>query len=549
MFPEQYGHCSARRRQPILRSRLGTRLPVRRRRRAATHVALSWGILSLAISIHSWATEPTLAPFANGPASIAPAQAHFDPAGDAVARRTDSAQVIIPEEARNRIVDLLHLSVGMWEPDAADEDLFAGQFSNSGSFFRLDVRLQGVVNPPGSIDPFSFTPFRYGPRPVFGFIEIDMDGDIDTGGEIDAPEYRYLGNIARFGGNVTRPDLRPRVALTGTAIDNQLHTPPFVERSGEDFHLALLGEEFDPGDIEVIVGDSDRHFEPGETWNLLGRFFHRAHGYEPFAVTDGGSVPGAYEPLCTLRFDHDSDTNTTVVSLVFPLTNTGAGMMANQPPQPNDQDPTNQASILEALEDLQLSAKVLAEFPTDQPGSEVLMNWATRDPRRGLNINGWRMTALLGTSYSTPNLNAVQIVWTDAFPNVIRGDIDGSGSADLADAIRIAAFVAETDDHDGLVDDRVRIPNFARNFAVADVNYDGYVDFEDIRLADRRGDHDDDGDVDLYDLARFQTCFGRTGGSGEPGGGCQRMDLTGEGRIDLDDLIELRLRLSGPGRP
>jgi len=482
------------------------------------------------------------------PVVIGPRTVFADPPTDAVARRTDASASDSDLDVPYRLVDLLNIAVGYWDPDAPALDLFAGRFVNAGAFFRLDLRFRGVVNPPGSVDPFSFAPFRYGPRPVFGFVEIDMDEDIDTGGEMDAPQYRYLANVARFGGNVTLPGMRPRVALAGTAADDDPGTPPFVERSGEEFHLAFLGAEFPPQNVHFVVGDNDLHFEVGETWDITGTFFHRAHGYEPFSFAEGGSVPGEYMPRCTVRFDHNVQENVTRVSLVFPLTNLGAAMMRNRPVEANDQDPTNQASVLEALEDLTLSAKLLNQFPSDEPGAQMLSNWFDRDARRGLNVAAWRMTALLGTSYSLPDANAVRFVWTDVFPNVVRGDVDGSGRADLADATRVAAFIAESDDNDGLFDGRVRIPGFAANFSVADVNYDGFVDLEDIRLADRRGDDDDDGDIDLRDLARFQMCFGRDDAD-NAAQGCQRMDFTGDGLVDLEDLNELRGRLHGPGGP
>jgi len=426
--------------------------------------------------------------------------------------------------------------------------IFEGQYTDASVFFRMDLFVRGLVNPPGGIDPFAFSPFRFGPRPIIGFIEIDMDGDINTGGETFAPGFRYLSNVARFGGNVRRADLRARVALSGDAVDGNLLTPPFIERSGEEFHLAFLGDHIEPGDIHVVVGNNNTQFEAGEVWDVTGPFFHRAHGYEAFSLAEGGGFPGEYIPFSTLRFQHIPIENVTRISLVFPLTNLGAALMRDQPVQTNDEDPTNQASVLEALEDLKLSAEVLRLFPIDDPQAELIVNWADRNPRRGLAISGWRVSALLGTSGETPNANAVDIIWTDLFPNVVRGDVDGSGRADMVDAAHVRGFIDKADSIDGVLDGRVSIPDFATNFVIVDVNYDGVVDRDDLRLADRRGDQDNDGDIDLRDVSRFQLCFG-TLGPGDASLACQRMDLTGDNRVDLADLAAFRERIHGPGGP
>jgi len=109
---------------------------------------------------------------------------------------------VLPFNAQaHRLVDLTELSVAAWSPFEPQSDLFLGEFDADGQFLRLELVLNGLVNPPGPADPFDFQPFRYGDHPVYGFIEIDMDADADTGGELDAPQYRYLGNVARFGGH------------------------------------------------------------------------------------------------------------------------------------------------------------------------------------------------------------------------------------------------------------------------------------------------------------------------------------------------------------
>jgi len=58
-------------------------------------------------------------------------------------------------------------------------------------------------------------------------------------------------------------------------------------------------------------------------------------------------------------------------------------------------------------------------------------------------------------------------------------------------------------------------------------------------------DLDSDGDVDLGDFARFQTCFTGSGGTFvDPA--CCLFDLEPDGDIDLDDYAEFRSRFTGP---
>ncbi|MBI4716779.1 MAG: hypothetical protein HY763_03165 [Planctomycetes bacterium] len=57
------------------------------------------------------------------------------------------------------------------------------------------------------------------------------------------------------------------------------------------------------------------------------------------------------------------------------------------------------------------------------------------------------------------------------------------------------------------------------------------------------GDTDDDGDLDLRDLAELQACFGRTTVAGSL---CVRLDRGGDGVADLTDLADVVGRLTGP---
>ncbi len=57
------------------------------------------------------------------------------------------------------------------------------------------------------------------------------------------------------------------------------------------------------------------------------------------------------------------------------------------------------------------------------------------------------------------------------------------------------------------------------------------------------GDFDDDGDIDLVDLAAFQNC---SGVADVPAAGCERMDREPDGFIDLVDWAAILGRLTGP---
>ncbi len=465
--------------------------------------------------------------------------------GDAVPRPMDPGAILPFDIEAHSLVDLQCIVIGAWSPDDSLSDLFTGRFGTDGDFLRLDLVVRGLVNPPGSADPFAFDPFRYGDHPVYGFVEIDMDRDVQTGGELDAPEYRYLGNVVRFGGNVLRSEFRDRVALDGTAFDHEFLTPPFVERHGEEFHLALLGGQFSTGDREEIIGDGDGIFENGETWNIKGPFFHRAHGYEPFSFIKGGPYAGVYAPDVDLQFRHDRVDNVTYLSLVFPVTNVGAGLMYDEPPEPVNRDPSDHASVYEALLDLQLSALMLEILPTGLPEEDIIAGWAEHDPIDHLDPGAWSITAILGGSYTLPHPTDVHFLWTDIYPNVVPGDVDGSGARDGRDAQLIGEHIAQEDPLDGVVDGIATIIAFATDFSVYDVNYDGVVDAMDLASLDPDGDSDQDGDVDLEDFADFQRCFGSTG---SPIPLCDPLDLVRDQQVDLEDIAAFHARFSGPQR-
>jgi len=469
---------------------------------------------------------------------------YTDPDFDAVARRTDPVGTAPYDPGAHRLVNLRTLTLGRWEPFEPQVDRFSGQFMPSGSYLRMDLVLDGLHNPPGSIDPSAFDPYQYGDHPVYGFIELDIDDDHDTGGEVDAPQYRYLANIARFGGLPEGDAFDNRVAKDAGAFDGDFLTPPYVERHGEEFHLALLGDQFAPSDIVVVQGNADLAFEAGETWNITGTWFHRAHGFEPFSFAYGGARPGEYAPACVLQFAHHIVDDTTTLSLVFPLTNPAAAALTGATPEPNNHNSSDQSSINEALQDLVESANFIVGFPTGEPEEQLILGWANAGPGSFLQPADWRPTVLLGVSYAVPGYG---FVWTDAWPNVLRGNVNGENGVSHDDVDEILDCIESRDADDGAIDGAVVIAMFPVDFNNHDVNHDGRVDTLDSWLASVVGDWDGDGDVDLADFAGIQVCQGWTAGSGPMA--CGLADLNADGSVSLADFVWWQNVATGPAGP
>lgn len=458
---------------------------------------------------------------------------------DAVVRRTDPVKPVdvALEPIRMRAIELIDLAMGTFEPFDPRNDRFAGAFDEEGEFLRLDLRVAGVVNPPGRIEPTQYTPFLYGPRPIYGFVEIDMDVNPWTGGETEDPEHRYLANLARFGGNVPDRVWRLRTALSARVLDDDFETGPSYERHGEEFHLAFLGGEA-TGVVET-AGDGDATFEEGESWLLRGAYFHRAHGFEPFSLATGGQTPGRYMPPCDVRFQHNVADDTTQISVVFPLTNLGSALVRGQPPQPPNGNPSDQASIEEGMADLRDSAQFVLEFPTFMPEEALIHGWASQHPASYLDPTAWRVSAILGTVHALPRGEA-SFIWTDLWPNVLPGDFMGKGSRDESDAEAVVAFVNQFDGKDGVDDGVVPLPNFSRNFSVLDVDYDGAIRWSDAPHIN--GDVNRDGRVDMLDAAHLQRCFGPSGRHST----CEPSNFDDNDLIDWNDARVFGWLMGGP---
>ena len=473
-----------------------------------------------------------------------------DPPDDTVARRADTGADGPIDPIAHQYPDILSCAIGAWQPAAPQTDPFVGEWATGGDFFRLDLVLKGLANPPGTLGHgYPFDPFQHGPNPVFGYIEIDMDANAHTGGELDSPDVRYLGNAARFGGLPADPRYAGHAAVDASAFDGSFTTFPFVERSGEEFHLAFHGWE-----ISQIVRSNEENtvFDPGETWTLTGKLFHRAHGYERFSYACCTGASGSYEPDVQIRFYHAIGVDETTVSLVYPLANVGSALMRGETEvQILDGDASNQSSVLEAMDDLVFSTINAPTAWRNNPRFPIIAPWESANPAGYLDPATWKATVVVATAYTAAQQDAM-FVWTDLAPDVKAGDFNGDGLVTSADLTLFDAFLTTCDglaevDADGIVNGRVQLLDFGHNYSLFDVNYDGVVDQADRPVLPPPIDFDGDGDVDLKDYRAFQACFDVPDPPASPFG-CDSADRDRDGDVDLADFGYFATCFNGPGQ-
>ncbi len=456
-----------------------------------------------------------------------------DAVGDAMVRRTDVVQAGDMENFDAQVIDLRQVTVAGWLPDDPVGNPYVGAVvaPNAAHLLRLQIVFDGLVNPPGTIGLGGrpFEPFRYGPRPVYGFIEIDIDGKINTGGTLEsAATLTYLANVARFGG---RPNaaIRDRVALKFANYDNDISTPPQYERSGIEWVLTFCG----CSDISIVSGDieGDSAFNAGETWIMQSRFFQRTTGFKDVSASNG-SNPGLYDPMVNLRFAHNDVTDTTTVTLVYPLDQVGAGMLAGAPAEPLNGDILDQHSIEEGMQDV---IDFLGVLPA--PGQTFLIadGWAGATIGNFLDPTCWNLTAIVGTTYSMAVTSLY--VYTDVGFTETRGDLNGDGAANQVDAgifdTSLLSLDGGPDDFDGMTNGEVVIASHARNFSMLDTDGDGFINVLDRDLIDPPpppvfGDLNGDGVVGAVDLAIL---LGGWGGAPDAQG-----DLNEDGVVGALDL-------------
>lgn len=410
------------------------------------------------------------------------------------------------DASSHRIPDILAYQLGNWRPNDANDDLYEGCWDPNANFFRFDIAFNGLVNPPGFVMPGnSYDPYKYGPNPVFGFVEFDMDNKVNSGGEVDAPQNRYLGNVARFGGvpNVAR--LADRVAKSHDDLDGVQDTPPHVERSGEEFHIALLGRVICDNEncdgIIIITGDDDCEFEMNEVWVVPGRWLHRAHGYEQYS---GAGGDGQYEPVLDLRIASIPEENKTVMSIVYPLNNVASAAMTDDPGvEGANGDDQDQNSIEEALIDLEISAANVSNAPP------IIADWASQSAADFLDSEAWHVNASVGMAYVSNGPPSARFAWTDIVRGPVPGDFNADGLVTMLDVSLLDGFIQENDGDPSADEDQnnanasVDIIDFGPNFSVYDLNYDGIVDINDKCAMNVLGDMNRDLNVNIDDVSGF----------------------------------------------
>ncbi len=418
-----------------------------------------------------------------------------DPRGDVLVRRTDpGADGALKPGAT--MPDLISARLSGWEPDECDP--YEGEVdpSSTPDVLRIALTFAGLINPPGVLDldgpgGLPHDPFRFGPSPVFGFLEIDVDDNPNSGGEFHPIALtRYLANVGRFGRTpVGFPS--DRAVLRQGETDDDFFDGPYYERSGADFALAMCGC-YDT----VLVsecGDGDGQMQAGERMTVRGRFFQLMLAVEDYACfggtqfEDGPSMKGHYDPPVDLRFTHDDEQNVTLVELIYPISMRGAAMLTGEPQQfiGSSFGGGDHYALQEALRELNFVA-ILADALEEQELLVLVDGWKNQAPPNFNDPGEWRVTALFGTAYDVPEPVAT-FAWTDTGFGEAFGDFNGDGASDYADHELVGCEIEDLDgdpvlDSDGTQNGAVGIPSFGLLFSAFDMNYSGGVDAFDSKI-------------------------------------------------------------------
>ncbi len=455
-----------------------------------------------------------------------------DAKGDQSFRPTGSMTASFFKEAE---IDLRSLSIQFWAP-RSKANPYDGQVVSykNAHIFKLELVVDGLVNPPGplGLGGHPWDPDRFGPRPVFGYVELDVDGRKNTGGELDpVARRRYLANVGRFGG-LPYGSFGERAVTSASDLDYNFSSAPQYERSGAEFALALCGC-FAPTIVQEF-GNGNGQFEAGEVMDVRGRFFERMQAIAPYAGAYGGSDFGLYDPEVKLRFEHDPIDDETTITLVYALDQVGAAFLRGKMPQPMDLNVLNQVSVAEALNDLIYTANGFWGPVWNSDVSELIEDWAGGLVSEGLDVREWNAVALIGTSYQQQN--SALYVWTDVGFDFTFGDLTMDGAADSTDVKAVKSIMMTLDggpgDADGQYNNSVQIPNFGPSFNVHDINSDGLIDSDDagaIPIGAFSVDQNGDGVINGADLATLLSQWGLSGTA----------DLNGDGIVNGADLATL----------
>jgi len=507
---------------------------------------LRWGqrtclgvLLGLAAAGPSWASdEPAV---------------YTDPGGDAVLRRTDPG-ADGPVNQASRLPDLKTMTLGGWTTPTPTTNPYNGAWKDprSANLLRIDIEFKGLVNPPGPLNLLGdgFDPYRYGPNPVFGFVEFDADREPDTGGQVDYVRNHVLGNVSRFGGALS-DSIGERAAVTAADFDGNLLTSPLVERSGEEFQLSFCScFSFT---INTQGDATPATFDAGDTWILTGRFFQRIDAFSEYSSAFNGSKPGMYDPTVNVRFKHDTATDRTMISLVYGITNAGSAALKGQSTQGNDFNVANQTSVDECLSEIRFAAQNNSDGPNTPYA--LLKDWSDSnhsDFADFLDPTRWRIKAIVGTSYSAQQTGA-NYVWTDVGPDFEFGDCNFDGFTNAGDLAVLRQAVAQSDggtaDADGAANGQFSLASFGENFALYDFDYNGFINALDFDLYGTRqkGDVNFDGVLNAVDQALVGNMLGSQSGQAlyNPAG-----DFNADGKVDGADQrwLSKRIRLDRAGQ-
>lgn len=466
-----------------------------------------------------------------------------DPIGDQVLRET--ASVNTSQIDMSALPDMLSLTFTAWQATNPAVDPYTGWAVEPewAHLVRIDLTLDGLHNPPGplALAGTPYYPFKFGDRPVYGFIEIDIDNNINSGGEFEsAARFRFLANAGRFGGLPAGP-VGDRTALSTDDYDGDFFIGPQFERSGADMTLVMCGC-FDPVLVQEI-GNGDGLMQAGETMIVKGRFFERFQALSQFSGVFGGSDFGAYDPIVDLRFRHDLGADTTTISLVYPLDAQGAADLSGEQIQLLDFNLFNHTSVAEMLRDIILtSSGCCGPIFNDSIVLTLAQDWISpyfpnvtlieQNLTQYLDPTQWKATAIVGAPYATQQ--AGLYAWSDLGFQWLFADLDHNGLVNIADKTvfinTLNSLDGTSSDADGSLNGVVIIQNFGANFNLFDLNYDGAINSDDASLitAAPLADLTGDGLVNGSDLARVLINWG-------PCAICPE-DLNQDGLVNGSDL-------------
>jgi hypothetical protein len=456
---------------------------------------------------------------------------------DAVVRRTDSCNCG-PMLSLQRLPDVKDVRISAWQSTTAEEDPYTGTYTshNGAHLVRIDLVLSNVINPPGplGLNGLPYDPFVYGDSPLYGFIEFDIDGDKDTGGDLNSGEaaVHYLANAARFGARPNGPLGARAASGSGDLFESWSH-PPQVQLSGADWLMTFCGC-FNAVPV-YKANPNEQVFGPGSTWIMEGRFFQRATAYQGASTMTGGSSPGLYDPIVRVRFRHSISQNETTVSLVYALDQTGAAQLAGTPLQGINSNVADHTSIAEGVSEL-IEAAQVGHTPPLNPNTlafQVTSHWGGKSVFDAIDVDRWSPKFIVGTTYSSPTDGLY--VWTDIGFGALRGDLNGDGVVDALDRALVVATIEENDgaisDGDGVIDGNVTLSNYGASFSLFDVDGDGVIGPLDLAFFDStcRADFNRSGTLNAQDIFDYLNAWF----SGQPSA-----DFNTSGAVTIQDIFD-----------